>query len=216
MALQFTNDVVWVALAVTAGYAVALALLVAELLAVGGGWMFRRPSRAALEALLPLRGKVVAAVTGGLLGGQVFVFLERLLAASLGVGAVAAISYSRGVAFTPNVLAQSVSLGLYPGMLRAHAERNVDYLRGSFVAGLRVTLFVAAAAAAYLAWFAPEVTVLLFDRETCRARRSTRLNGRCARFPSPSSQAWCSSSPRGSSTRSTTFGRSYGRRVPRW
>lgn len=164
IALSFTDDVVWVALAVTAGYAVALVLLVAELLAVGGGQMFRRPTRAALEELLSLRGKVVAAVTGGLLGGQVFVFLERVLAASLGVGAVAAISYSRGVAFTPNVLAQSISLGLYPGMLRAQADRNIAYLRGSFVAGLRVTLFVAAAAAAYLAWFAPEITRLFFDR----------------------------------------------------
>lgn len=164
IALSFTDDVVWIALAVTVGYAVALGLLAAEVIAVGGGGMFRPPTRAALRALMPLRRKVVASLAGGLLGGQVFVFLERLLAASLGVGAVAAISYARGVAFTPNVLAQSVSLGLYPGMLRAHAERNVAYLRGSFVAGLRVTLFIAAASAAYLAWFAPEIARFVFDR----------------------------------------------------
>jgi peptidoglycan biosynthesis protein MviN/MurJ (putative lipid II flippase) len=62
------------------------------------------------------------------------------------------------------VLSQSISMGLYPGMLRAHAERNVAYLRGSFVAGLRVTLFVAAAAAAYIARFAPEIARFVFDR----------------------------------------------------
>jgi putative peptidoglycan lipid II flippase len=164
IALSFTDSVLWIALAVSAGYAAALVLLIAELLAVGGGGMFRLPTQVALRELLPLRGKVVASVAGGLLGGQVFVFLERLLAASLGVGAVAAISYSRGVAFTPNVLAQSISLGLYPGMLRAHAERNIAYLRGSFVAGLRVTLFIAAAAASYIAWFAPEIARFVFDR----------------------------------------------------
>jgi putative peptidoglycan lipid II flippase len=164
IALSFTDDVLWVALAITAGYAVALVLLLAEVIAVGGGGILRRPTSAALRALLPLRGKVVASLAGGLLGGQVFVFLERLLAASLGVGAVAAISYARGVAFTPNVLAQSISMGLYPGMLRAHAQRRVAYLRGSFVAGLRVTLFVAAAAAAYIAWFAPEIARFVFDR----------------------------------------------------
>jgi putative peptidoglycan lipid II flippase len=123
--LSFTEDVVWVALAITAGYAVALVLLAAEVVAVGGGGMFRFPSRSGVREVLPLRRKVVASVAGGLLGGQVFVLLERLLAASLGVGAVAAISYARGVAFTPNVLAQSISMGVYPGMLRAHAERNL-------------------------------------------------------------------------------------------
>jgi putative peptidoglycan lipid II flippase len=162
--LSFTEDVVWVALAITAGYAVALALLAAEVVAVGGGGMFRFPSRARVREVLPLRRKVVASVASGLLGGQVFVLLERVLAASLGVGAVAAISYARGVAFTPNVLAQSISMGVYPGMLRAHAERNLAYLRGSFVAGLRVTLFIAAASAAYLALFAPEIARLVFDR----------------------------------------------------
>jgi putative peptidoglycan lipid II flippase len=164
VALSLTNDVVWVALAVSAGYAVALVLLIAEVVAVGAAAMFRPPSRAALRSVVGLRRKVAASVLGSLLGGQVFVFLERLLAASLGVGAVAAISYARGLAFTPNVLAQSISLGLYPGMLRAHAERNLTYLRGSFVAGLRMTLFIAAASAAFLALFAPEISRFVFAR----------------------------------------------------
>lgn len=164
VALEVTDDVVWVAVAITIGYAVALVLLIAEAVSVGGWRFFGRPTTPALREVMRLRGKVVASLVGGLLGGQVFVFLERFLAASLGVGAVAAISYARGVAFTPNVLAQSISLGLYPGMLRAHAEENLAYVRGSFVAGLRLTLFIAAAAAAYAAAFAPEIARFVFDR----------------------------------------------------
>ena len=128
---RFTDDVVWVALAVSAGYAVALALLLVRdrrRRRPGDAPACRRAQRSA--ELLPLRGKVVASLAGGLLGGQVFVFLERLLAASLGVGAVAAISYSPRIAFTPNVLAQSISLGVYPGMLRAHARAQHRVPRG--------------------------------------------------------------------------------------
>jgi putative peptidoglycan lipid II flippase len=162
LALALTDEVVWVALAVTAGYAVAFLLLLLEVLAVGGRSMVRFPTRESMAEVAALRDKVVVSLIGGLLGGQIFVFVERLLAASLGVGAVAAISYSRGIAFTPTVVAQSVVMGLYPGMLRAHADENREYLRGSFLAGLRVTLFLAAGAAAYLALFAESIAEFVF------------------------------------------------------
>lgn len=153
-----------VALAVTAGYTVALALLVAEIVTVGGVRMLSFPTRAAATELLGLRRKALTSVAAGLLGGQVFVFIERFLAASLGVGAVAAISYSRGIAFTPIVLGQSIAVGLYPGMLRAHTDHNTAYLRGSFVAGLRVSLLLALTCSAYVALFAPEIARLVFER----------------------------------------------------
>ena len=164
VALTMTEQVVWVALAVTTGYAVSLALLVAEIVTVGGVRMLGFPTRAGVAELLGLRRKALASIVAGLVGGQLFVFVERFLAASLGVGAVAAISYSRGVAFTPIVLGQSIAHGLYPGMLRAHAARNTAYLRGSFVAGLRVSLLLALTCAVYVAFFAPELARLLFER----------------------------------------------------
>lgn len=164
VALSLSDDVLWVAVGVTTGYAVALALLVAEVASAAGAGVFAPPSRAALRELAERRRTLVVAAAGGVLGGQAFVFVERALAASLGVGAVSAISYGRGVAFSPNVVAQSISHGLYPGMLRAHAARDRPYLRGTFIGGLRITLFVALATATFVAAFADAIVPLLFDR----------------------------------------------------
>lgn len=161
-ALALSDSVVWVALAVSAGYGVALLLLIVEVAAAAGTGVFGVPSRTALRELLGLRRRLLTSLLGGILGGQVFVFIERALAASLGVGAVSAISYGRGVAFTPGVMAQSIALGLYPGMLRAHAERRFDHLRNNFVAGLRITLFVALGTAEFVALYSGSVTGLLF------------------------------------------------------
>ena len=164
LALAFSDDVLWIALGVSAGYAVACVLLIFEVGSAVGWSVFGVPSRAAIDELARLWRKLVVATTGGVLGGQAFVLVERALAASLGVGAVASISYARGVAFTPNVIAQSISHGIYPGMLRAHALRNLSYVRNTFVGGLRITLFVALCTAAFMALYAGEVVELLFDR----------------------------------------------------
>lgn len=164
LALVLSDSVVWVAAAVTAGYGVAFVLLVAEVSTTAGRGSFALPSRAALGEVAGLGRRAATVLAGGILGGQVFVFVERALAASLGVGAVSAISYSRGVAFTPGVLAQSISLGLYPGMLRAHAQEDRSYLRGRFVAGLRITLFVALCTASYVALYSSSIVRILFGR----------------------------------------------------
>ena len=164
VALVLSDSVVWVALAVTAGYGVALVLLVAEVWTAAGRGSFAPPSRAALLEVAGLRRRAGTALAGGLLGGQAFVFVERSLAASLGVGGVSTISYARGVAFTPSVLAQSISLGLYPGLLRAHAQDDRTYLRARFVAGLRITLFVALCTASYVALYSGSIVDVLFAR----------------------------------------------------
>ena len=161
-ALVLTDNLVWVAVAVSTGFGVALLLLALELTHAVGVGPFDGPDRTALYAVIGMRGKSTTSVTGGILGGQVFVFLERALAASLGVGAVTAISYARGVAFTPTIVAGSIALGVYPGLLRAHAAGDAHMLRSTFLAGLRSILFVAVCTAAYVALYAESVTGLLF------------------------------------------------------
>lgn len=182
LALALTDSLVWVALAVSTGFGVAFALLVGEVVRGAGLGPLGLPSRAAVREVAGLRGRFVTSVAGGVLGGQVFVFLERALAASLGVGAVAAISYARGVAFTPGIVAQSISLGLYPGMLRAHAVRDVRSLRTSFLAGLRATLFVGVCTGAYVALYSESVSGLVFGHGSLSATSLVEVSRTLAAF----------------------------------
>lgn len=182
LAIWLTDGVLWVALAVTAGYAVAFGLLVAELVSAAGRAAVALPSKAALREAVGFWRRFVTSLVGGVLGGQVFVLIERALAASLGVGAVSAISYARGVAFTPGVIAQSIALGVYPGMLRAHAARDAVYLRGNYVGALRVTLFVALSTAAYLALYSASVAAFLFDRGSLGANSLLEIDRALAAF----------------------------------
>lgn len=162
VALWRTDSVAWVGAAVTAGYAVSVALLTLELARAGGAGVFRLPSLDAVRLVAARRRKVVASLAAGAIGGQAFVFLERLLAASLGVGAVAALAYARSLSFTPNVVGQAIALGVYPGMLRAHAADAAAQLRDTFVAGFRATLYAAVVPALVLALFADEIARLVF------------------------------------------------------
>lgn len=157
------GGVVWIGLAVSAGFAVACLLLIAQLLAIGRGAVFRLPSRSALSTVLTQWRRFGASVVSGLVGGQLFVMLERALAAPLGVGSAASISYARGLAFAPTIAAQAIAFGLYPGMMRASAEGAVEYLRARFRAGLRLTLFLAVSAGGVLAVFAAPITLTLFE-----------------------------------------------------
>jgi putative peptidoglycan lipid II flippase len=182
LAIWLTDGVVWVALAVTAGYALAFVLLLAELVSTAGRGAVALPSKAALREVLGLWRRFATSLVGGVLGGQVFVLIERALAASLGVGAVSAISYARGVAFTPGVIAQSIALGIYPGMLRAHAARDLAYLRGNYVAALRVTLFVAVSTAAYLALYSASIAAFLFDRGSLDSNSLLEIHRALAAF----------------------------------
>ena len=96
-----TGSLLWVAVAVTSGYAISLAALIVEIRRVAGAGALIPPPRAAAREATALSGGLVSPVLGGLLGGQVFVLFERALASTIGVGAVATLSYARGVAFTP-------------------------------------------------------------------------------------------------------------------
>lgn len=159
------GGVVWIGLSVSTGYGVALLLLVAELVSIGRISLFALPSRWALREVVQLWPKVAASVSGGVIGGQAFVLIERLLTAPLGVGAVASISYARGVAFTPSALGQAIGAGVYPSVLRAHAADAADYVRARFVSGLRLTLFVTLVAGAFLAFYSEEIADALFNRD---------------------------------------------------
>jgi putative peptidoglycan lipid II flippase len=162
--ITVTRDVTWVAAAVAAGHAFAVVLLVLEVSHVMGARWLGPPSRAHVRDVLHVRSRVGASVASALLGGQVLVLLERALAATLGIGAVATLSYARGVAFTPNVLGHSIAAGLYPGMVRAHEASREAAVRERFSRGLRLTLFVAVPTAVFFLAFGSNVIGFLLQR----------------------------------------------------
>ena len=159
------GGVVWIGLAVSTGYGVALLLLVLEIASIGRLAILAPPGRWALREVSALWPKLSALAGSGIIGGQVFVLIERVLTAPLGVGAVASISYARGVAYTPAILGQAIGAGVYPSVLRAHAADALDFVRGRFVSGLRLTLFVTAVSGAYLALYSAEIAEVLFGRD---------------------------------------------------
>jgi peptidoglycan biosynthesis protein MviN/MurJ (putative lipid II flippase) len=165
LAVALGGGVVWIGLAVSAGYGTAFVLLALELVSIGRVRVFAPPSRRPLRDVLGLWRKVLASASSGIVGGQVFVLIERLLTAPLGVGAVASISYARGVAFTPSALGQAISAGLYPSLLRAHAAEAGEYVRQRFVSGLRLTLFVTVVSGSFLAIYSAEIADALFGRD---------------------------------------------------
>lgn len=162
--LLATHDLVWVAVAVTAGYAFSLLLLGVEVAhVVGLGWLRLPRARYFREAFGVWRNTAAAAASG-LVGGQVFVLLERVLAATFGTGGIATVSYARGVAFTPNIFAQSVAAGVYPSMVRAHESDDPERVVERFFHGLRLTLFVALAFGGLFAVYAPNLVGALLQR----------------------------------------------------
>ena len=163
--LALGGGVVWIGLAISTGYGLALLLLFAELVSIGRAAIFRPPEWKAVRDVLALWRKLAASAASGIIGGQVFVLIERILTAPLGVGAVASISYARGVAYTPAILGQSIAAGVYPSVLRAHAAAAGDYVRGRFLSGLRLTIFVTVVSGAFLAIYSEEIAIVLFDRD---------------------------------------------------
>lgn len=162
--LTVTHDLTWVAAAASAGYAIALALLIAEVVHVIGFSWLRPPSRRDLHDALAARRNAAAALGAGLLGGQLFVLLERALAAAFPAGAIAVISYARGIAFTPNVVGQSIAAGIYPEMVRAHEADERERVVQRFFHGLRLTLFVSVSFATLFALFGPNLVGFLLQR----------------------------------------------------
>ena len=159
------GGVVWIGLAVSTGYGVALLLLVIEIVSIGRQRDLRAALPLGVREVRSLWREALGVGRSGVIGGQVFVLIERVLTAPLGVGAVASISYARGVAYTPAIFGQAIGAGVYPSLLRAHAADAADYVRGRFVSGLRLTLFVTAVSAAYMALFSTEIAEVLFGRD---------------------------------------------------
>jgi putative peptidoglycan lipid II flippase len=160
--LAFTHRLEFAALGITAGYAVSCALMLLETRDTGA--LFARPDRASAVELFGLWRNAGLAGLSSLVGGQAFVLVERVLASSMGVGAVSSISYARGIAFTPNILGQAVATGVYPGMVRAYERHEVDVVRDALLRGLRLTTFFALSLATYFAAFGVPVTSALLQR----------------------------------------------------
>lgn len=162
--LLATRDLVWIAAAVSAGYFVSLVLLAAQVCRVAGlGWL-RPPGRRHLRQALGIWRNLAAGITSGLIGSQLFVLIERALAATFATGGIATISYARGVAFTPNVVAQSIASGIYPSMVRAHEAEDRERVVQRFFHGLRLTLFVSCGFAALFACYGPNLVGFLLQR----------------------------------------------------
>lgn len=182
VAAAFTRDLVWVAAAVTGGYLFSFLALAVEIRLLVGRRTLARPGRSALRDAIALRGGLASPVLGGLLGGQVFVLLERVFASTIAVGAVSTLSYARGVAFTPVIAAQSVALGLYPGMVRAYEAGDLAHVSGSLLRGLRVTLFAGAAFGAFFALFGQQTIDVLLQRGALDVREAEHAGTALAAF----------------------------------
>lgn len=136
-----THDVGWIAVAAALGYvAAALWLFVDVCRSLGASWLLCA-DRVALTSIRGVWRRLVGPIVGGAMGGQVIIIVERLLASRLGPGAVATLSYARGIAGAPNALAAAVGAGIYPGLVRADAAGSDAYLRQSFLLGLRLSLY---------------------------------------------------------------------------
>ena len=164
LVLPFSHDIAYIGAAVSAGWAASVGLMIAEVVHVAGWRAFGRPSRAAARELVGLGRRTASAALSGLLGGQMFVLIERFIAASTGVGAVATLSYARGIAFAPSIFAQAIAVGVYPGMVRAHERREPGVVRDTLLRGLRLTLFVGVAIATYLALYGTPIASAVLQR----------------------------------------------------
>ena len=164
VAALFSDDVVWIAAGVAGGYAVSVVLMLAEIGTVAGGSWLRRPTREGTSELLRQRRNAASAVASGLIGGQLFVLMERARAATLGVGAVATLSYARGTVFSPNAVGQAIAAGVYPGMVRSYAAERRDDVVERLVRALRLTVFVGIPFLVFFEAFGTEVAALIFER----------------------------------------------------
>lgn len=164
IAVALTRDVAWIAAAISLGYAaMAVALFVAVSRALGLRWL-GAATRSAFSEALSVRRRIVSPVIGGLLGGQVIVTIERVLASTLGVGAVATLSYARGISGAPSVVSEAIGAAAYPGLARAELAGSAERVRTSFLGGFRLNLLVGSAFAAYLALFGESIAAFLLQR----------------------------------------------------
>lgn len=164
VAISFTHTLWWIALSVSVGYVLsAFALLIGVGRALGWAWPFtctRADFRNALEA----RKLVLAPAVGAVFGGQMIVLFERLLASTLGPGAISSISYARGVATAPTVFGQAIGASGYPALVRAEAAAAYEFLRGSFLRSFRLSLYAGITTGSLLMLFGSNFIAALFQR----------------------------------------------------
>jgi peptidoglycan biosynthesis protein MviN/MurJ (putative lipid II flippase) len=164
LAAETSGRLVWIAVALAASYAVSA--LVAYLRVgreLGIGWGFAT-TREALTDATRVKQLIVGPTIGGAIGGQVIVTIERLLAGGLvGTGAVAVVSYARGIATAPTVLGQAVGASGYPRVVRAEAEGDSAFLRESFIRGLRLAIFFGLACTAFLLLYGPAAVTAILE-----------------------------------------------------
>jgi putative peptidoglycan lipid II flippase len=163
-AIHFTNGVNTVAAGVTLGYSLALIPIYAAIARrLGKDWALHA-SRSGFHAAWQGRRRVGAGVGAGLIGGQLIVLLERLLAAPLGAGSVSSLAYARGVAGAPALATEALAAGAYPGFVRAHSSGDARFLRQSFLVWFRITIIAGIAFAAFFVAFGRDVISVLFQR----------------------------------------------------
>jgi putative peptidoglycan lipid II flippase len=182
VAAALSRSLFAVAVAVAIAYVgatVVLYILVARKL--GARWGIRFDRGEITVATAGAWGRIRAPIIGGLLSGQVIALVERYLAAALAPGSVALISYVRGIAGAPSIVAQSFGGGVYPALVRANAAQSPEataYIRAGFLRGLRLTVFFGGAFATFFAFFSTDIVTIVLQRgvfEPSESQSAARL-----------------------------------------
>jgi peptidoglycan biosynthesis protein MviN/MurJ (putative lipid II flippase) len=164
VAVELSNRVVWIAVAVSGGYIVAAGVLYFVVgRSLGRSWLLAA-SRQGLAAAAEVRTLLIGPSVGAAMGGQVLVTIERVLAGTLGAGSVASISYARGMATAPTVLAQAVGASAYPRLVHAEAANDLGHIRESLVRGLRLSLYLGVSTTAFLVLFGQQAVSAVLAR----------------------------------------------------
>jgi putative peptidoglycan lipid II flippase len=182
VAVVFSDRVVWAAAAVVSGY--ILACMFAFILVsreLGATW-FARVDAAALRQVFASRKSVISPILGGLVGNQVVVMIERVFASTLGPGAIATLSYARGISTAPATLSQAVGAGVYPGIARADASGSQETVRNLFLTGLRLNVYLGAVFAVYIGLFSTPLMAFLLQRGEFQVASSERAGRALAAF----------------------------------
>ncbi|HEV8461330.1 MAG TPA: lipid II flippase MurJ [Gaiellaceae bacterium] len=165
LAAYTSGHLAWIGVSLVLSYAIAGVLMYARVAKhLGLGWGLAT-STADLREASRVKSLVIGPSVGGAIGGQVIVTIERLLAGGIvGTGAVAIISYARGIGTAPTVLAQAVGAASYPRVVRAEAAADTGFLRESFIRGLRLAIFFGAACLVFLTLFGPAAVSAVLER----------------------------------------------------
>jgi putative peptidoglycan lipid II flippase len=164
VATTMHHSLVLTALAISAGYAAALAVAFVALgRNLGRWWLLDLGRREIRDALLVSR-QVVSPAIGQVIGGQALVVIERAVALTIGVGAVSTLAYARGISAAPVFIAQAIGAGVYPGIVRANSVGETRFVRDLFLTALRVNLFAGCCFVLYFALFGPSIGAALLAR----------------------------------------------------